>query len=103
MAPLTRNRAGEGQVPQDIAVEYYAQRAGTGLIVTEGTQPSLVGQGYLDTPGIYSDAQVEGWRAVADVVHARDGHIFLQIMHAGRIAHPDNRAPADIVAPSAIA
>lgn len=103
MAPLTRNRAGEGQVPQAIAVEYYAQRAGTGLIITEGTQPSLVGQGYLDTPGIYTDEQVEGWRAVADAVHARGGHIVVQVMHAGRIAHPDNRAPADIVAPSATA
>lgn len=103
MAPLTRNRAGDGQVPRDIAVEYYAQRASTGLIITEGTQPSLVGQGYLDTPGIYSDAQVEGWRAVADAVHANGGHIFVQLMHAGRIAHPDNRPAADIVAPSAIA
>ncbi len=103
MAPLTRNRAGEGQVPQDIAVEYYAQRASTGLIISEGTQPSLVGQGYLDTPGVYSDEQVDGWRAVAEAVHGRGGHIFVQLMHAGRIAHPDNRAPADIVAPSAIA
>jgi len=103
MAPLTRNRAGDGQVPRGIAVEYYAQRAGTGLIITEGTQPSLVGQGYLDTPGMYSDAQVDGWRQVAEAVHAAGGHIFVQLMHAGRIAHPDNRTPADIVAPSAIA
>ena len=89
MAPLTRNRAGEGMVPTDLAVEYYAQRASAGLIITEGTQPSAVGQGYLNTPGIHSDAQVEGWRKVADAVHERDGRIVVQLMHAGRIAHPD--------------
>ncbi|GAB2469086.1 alkene reductase [Jatrophihabitans fulvus] len=103
MAPLTRNRAGEGGVPQDIAVEYYAQRAGFGLIVTEGTQPSAVGQGYLNTPGIHTDEQVAGWRAVADAVHARGGKIVVQLMHAGRIGHPDNKTTPDIVAPSAIA
>ncbi|WP_375489974.1 alkene reductase [uncultured Jatrophihabitans sp.] len=103
MAPLTRNRAGDGQVPQDIAVEYYAQRAGTGLIVTEGTQPSGVGQGYLNTPGMHTDAQRDGWARVADAVHARDGHIFVQLMHAGRIAHPDNKPVREMVAPSAIA
>src|SRR3954463_1510143 len=64
MAPLTRNRAGEGEVPRDIAVTYYAQRAGAGLIVTEGTQPSAVGQGYLNTPGIHTPEQIAGWRAV---------------------------------------
>jgi N-ethylmaleimide reductase len=103
MAPLTRNRAGEGQVPQDIAVEYYAQRAGTGLIITEGTQPSGVGQGYLDTPGIHTDEQRDGWARVADAVHANGGHIFVQLMHAGRIGHPDNKPVQEIVAPSAIA
>ena len=103
MAPLTRNRAGSGGVPQDIAVEYYRQRAGFGLIVTEGTQPSAVGQGYLNTPGMHSEEQVAGWRAVADAVHERDGHIVVQLMHAGRIGHPDNKATPDIVAPSAIA
>ena len=103
MAPLTRNRAGAGQVPQDIAVEYYRQRASVGLIITEGTQPSLNGQGYLDTPGVYNAEQRDGWSRVFDAVHARDGHIFVQLMHAGRIAHPDNKAPSDIVAPSAIA
>jgi N-ethylmaleimide reductase len=90
MAPLTRNRAGEGQVPRDIAVQYYGQRAGAGLIITEGTQPSAVGQGYLNTPGIHSPEQVEGWRAVADEVHV------------GRIAHPDNKHGLETVAPSAI-
>ncbi|SHG62339.1 2,4-dienoyl-CoA reductase [Jatrophihabitans endophyticus] len=103
MAPLTRNRAGEGQVPQRIAAEYYGQRAGVGLIVSEGTQPSAVGQGYLNTPGIFSDEQREGWRAVADAVHERGGRIVVQLMHAGRIGHPDNKPTPDVVAPSAIA
>ncbi|WP_375487639.1 alkene reductase [uncultured Jatrophihabitans sp.] len=103
MAPLTRNRADSEGVPQDIAVEYYRQRAGVGLIVTEGTQPSAVGQGYLNTPGIHTEAQREGWRAVFDAVHAEGGHIVVQLMHAGRIAHNDNRAVTDIVAPSPIA
>ena len=102
MAPLTRNRAGEGMVPQDIAVTYYGQRAGAGLIVTEGTQPSAVGQGYLNTPGIHTPEQIEGWRAVADEVHAGGGHIVVQLMHVGRIAHPDNKNGLETVAPSAI-
>ncbi|MBC7633314.1 alkene reductase [Aeromicrobium sp.] len=102
MAPLTRNRAGEGQVPRDIAVTYYAQRAGAGLIITEGTQPSAVGQGYLDTPGMHSPEQIEGWRAVADAVHAKGGRIVVQLMHVGRIAHPDNKNGLESVAPSAI-
>lgn len=103
MAPLTRNRAGEGQVPQDIAVEYYGQRAGVGLIITEGTQPSAVGQGYLNTPGVHTDEQGAGWGRVFDAVHARHGHIFVQLMHTGRIGHPDNKSVPEIVAPSAIA
>jgi N-ethylmaleimide reductase len=102
MAPLTRNRAGEGQVPRDIAVTYYGQRAGAGLIITEGTQPSAVGQGYLNTPGIHSPEQIEGWRAVADEVHAKGGRIVVQLMHVGRIAHPDNKHGLETVAPSAI-
>ncbi|MRK03069.1 alkene reductase [Aeromicrobium sp. S22] len=102
MAPLTRNRAGQHQVPRDIAVTYYAQRAGAGLIISEGTQPSAVGQGYLDTPGIHTPEQVEGWRAVADAVHERGGRIVVQLMHVGRIAHPDNKAGRETVAPSAI-
>lgn len=103
MAPLTRNRAGAGQVPRDIAAQYYGQRASVGLIITEGTQPSAVGQGYLDTPGLHNEEQIEGWRTVADAVHDRDGHIFVQFMHVGRIAHPDNKPVREIVAPSAIA
>lgn len=102
MAPLTRNRAGEKQVPRDIAVTYYGQRAGAGLIITEGTQPSAVGQGYLNTPGIHTPEQIEGWRAVADEVHAHDGRIVVQLMHVGRIAHPDNKDGLETVAPSAI-
>jgi N-ethylmaleimide reductase len=103
MAPLTRNRAGEGMVPGDLAVEYYAQRASAGLIITEGTQPSAVGQGYLNTPGIHSPEQIEGWRRVADAVHAKGGRIVVQLMHAGRIAHPDNKSGLESIAPSALA
>jgi 2,4-dienoyl-CoA reductase-like NADH-dependent reductase (Old Yellow Enzyme family) len=102
MAPLTRNRAGAGQVPGEFAATYYGQRAGAGLIITEGTQPSAVGQGYLDTPGIHTPEQVAGWRTVADAVHERDGYLVVQLMHVGRIAHPDNKGGLETVAPSAI-
>ena len=87
MAPMTRNRAGEGTAPTALNATYYAQRAGAGLIVTEGTQPSAVGQGYPNTPGLHTDAQVAGWRLVAQAVHEQDGTIFVQLMHAGRIGH----------------
>ena len=87
MAPMTRNRAGEGTAPTALVAEYYAQRAGAGLIVSEGTQPSAVSQGYPNTPGLHTDAQVAGWRLVADAVHAADGAIFVQLMHSGRIGH----------------
>jgi 2,4-dienoyl-CoA reductase-like NADH-dependent reductase (Old Yellow Enzyme family) len=103
MAPLTRNRATEGMVPGDLAVEYYAQRATAGLIITEGTQPSAVGQGYLDTPGIHTPEQVAGWRRVADAVHAKGGRIVVQLMHAGRVSHPDNKDGLETVAPSPLA
>lgn len=103
MAPLTRNRAGAGLVPSPLAAEYYAQRAGAGLIITEATQVSRGAQGYLDTPGIYTPDQVTGWRAVADAVHAKGGRIVVQLWHVGRISHtsllPDGVQP---VAPSAI-
>ncbi|MEO7446742.1 MAG: alkene reductase [Humibacillus sp.] len=102
MAPLTRNRAGEGHAQTELNAEYYGQRASAGLIITEGTQPSAVGQGYLDTPGMHSEQQVAGWRLVADAVHAGGGHIVVQLMHAGRIAHPDNKDGLESVAPSAI-
>jgi len=101
MAPLTRNRAGEGEAPTALAAEYYAQRAGAGLIVSEGTQPSKVGQGYPHTPGLHTDEQVAGWRLVADAVHARGGRIVAQLMHAGRIGHP-SISGLQSVAPSAI-
>lgn len=102
MAPLTRNRAGEGMAPTELNATYYAQRADAGLIVTEGTQPSAVGQGYPNTPGIHTSDQIAGWRRVADEVHARGGRIVLQLMHAGRIAHGDNKDGLETVAPSAV-
>lgn len=103
MAPLTRNRAGEGNVPRALNVEYYRQRASAGLIITEASQVSPQGVGYPATPGIHSDAQVAGWQQVTDAVHAEGGRIFIQLWHVGRISHPsmqpDNARP---VAPSAI-
>ncbi|WP_164001595.1 alkene reductase [Pyxidicoccus caerfyrddinensis] len=104
MAPMTRNRAGEGQVPTPLMAEYYAQRASAGLLITEATQFSLQGYGYPNTPGIHTDAQVEGWRRVTDAVHARGGRIYLQIWHVGRISHPVMQPGGALpVAPSAIA
>jgi N-ethylmaleimide reductase len=86
---MTRSRAyGPGFSPTADTVTYYAQRAGAGLIVTEGTQPSVVGQGYLNTPGLHSDLQVAAWSRVTDAVHANGGVIFAQLMHTGRIGHP---------------
>jgi len=90
MAPMTRSRAKPDGTPGDIAAEYYAQRASVGLIVTEGTQPSDDGQGYLATPGIYTPAHIAGWKNVTAAVHDMGGRIFIQIMHAGRMSHPDN-------------
>ena len=104
MAPMTRNRAGAGNVPTALAAEYYAQRASAGLIVTEATQVSPQGVGYPGTPGIHTDAQVEGWRRVTDAVHAAGGRIFLQLWHVGRISHPSLQPGGALpVAPSAIA
>lgn len=102
MAPLTRNRAGEKMVPTDETATYYGQRAGAGLIIAEGSQPSAVGQGYLNSPGIHTPAQIRGWRAVADQVHRRGGNIFVQLMHSGRLAHPANKEGRETVAPSAL-
>ena len=87
MAPLTRNRASANQVPSELALTYYVQRASAGLIVAEATQISREGQGYLDTPGIYSPEQVAGWRKITDAVHAAGGKIVLQLWHVGRISH----------------
>ncbi|GGN48601.1 alkene reductase [Streptomyces kronopolitis] len=89
MAPMTRSRAyGPGAEPTELMATYYAQRAGAGLIVTEGIQPSVVGQGYPDTPGLHSAGQVRAWRTVTDAVHHEGGAIFAQLMHTGRIGHP---------------
>lgn len=103
MAPLTRNRALVGMVPNPLAVEYYGQRASAGLLITEASQVSQQGQGYQDTPGIYTKPQVEGWRKVTDRVHANGGHIYIQLWHVGRISHVDlQKDGAKPVAPSAI-
>ncbi|MGW3149547.1 alkene reductase [Streptomyces sp. NPDC001177] len=103
MAPMTRDRSTPEGVPTAMNAEYYTQRASTALIITEGTQPSADGQGYLLTPGIHTAEQVAGWRQVTDAVHDAGGQIVIQLMHVGRISHPDNtphgRQP---LAPSAI-
>ncbi|MBK9360681.1 MAG: alkene reductase [Rubrivivax sp.] len=96
MAPLTRDRAGARQVPTELMCTYYAQRAGAGLIVTEGTQISPEGQGYLDTPGIHSDEQVLAWRRITDAVHARGGRIVVQLWHVGRISHVSLLPPGTV-------
>jgi N-ethylmaleimide reductase len=103
MAPMTRSRA-IGAVPNALMRDYYAQRAGAGLIVTEGIAPSPNGLGYARIPGLFSHEQIAGWRTVTEGVHARGGRIFAQLMHVGRIAHPLNMpSGARIVAPSALA
>src|SRR5882757_5753320 len=103
MAPMTRNRAGPGHVPTPLNALHYRQRAGAGLIITEGSQVSPQGIGYPNTPGIHTAEQVKGWRAVTDAVHEAGGRIFLQLWHVGRISHPslqpDKMLP---VAPSAV-
>jgi N-ethylmaleimide reductase len=109
MAPLTRNRASPGQVPNDLMRLYYEQRAdpatGAGLIITEASQISAMGQGYLDTPGIHTPAQVAGWRRITDAVHARGGRIVIQLWHVGRISHvsllPGGQAPVSSTARAA--
>ena len=104
MAPMTRSRARADGTPGEFAALYYAQRASMGLIIAEGTQPSDDGQGYLTTPGIYTDAHVAGWKRITDAVHQKGGRIFIQLMHAGRMSHPDNTPHhRQGVAPSAIA
>lgn len=104
MAPMTRSRAAFDGTPGELARQYYAQRAGVGLIVAEGTQPSDDGQGYLTTPGIYTDAHVAGWKTITSAVHDKGSRIFIQLMHAGRMSHPDNTPHhRQSVAPSAIA
>lgn len=102
MSPMTRCRA-IGNVPNDLMAEYYKQRSGAGLIVTEGTSPSPNGLGYARIPGIFSKEQVEGWKKVTSAVHGAGGKIFVQLMHTGRISHPLNLpAGAEVLAPSAV-
>ena len=102
MAPLTRNRAAPGDVPSDLAVEYYRQRASAGLIITEASQVCPEGKGYIDTPGIHNAGQVAGWRRVTDAVHAEGGRIVLQLWHVGRISHvslqPNGQPPVSSTA-----
>ena len=102
MAPLTRNRSSMEGVPQDINVTYYEQRATAGLIITEATPISPMGHGYPLLPGIYTDAQVDGWKKVTDAVHAKGGKIVIQLWHVGRISHPSLLNGATPVAPSAV-
>ena len=103
MAPLTRSRALAGDVPSEIAIEYYRQRSSAGLIIAEATQISQQGKGYILTPGIYNDAQVKAWKKITDAVHAEGGRIFLQLWHVGRISHPAIQPSGELpVAPSAI-
>ncbi|MBO0354700.1 alkene reductase [Muricauda ruestringensis] len=105
MPPMTRSRAGKGDVPTALMASYYAQRASAGLIISEGTQISKQGQGYAWTPGIYSEEQIEGWKKVTDAVHGNNGTIFAQLWHVGRISHtslqPDHQAPVSSSALSA--
>ncbi|MBX9848884.1 MAG: alkene reductase, partial [Rhodocyclaceae bacterium] len=103
MSSLTRSRAGAGNVPTATIAEYYRQRASTGLILTEATSICAEGYGYSRTPGIHTDAQIDGWRQVTDAVHAAGGKIALQLWHVGRISHPEMQ-PGGVppVAPSAI-
>lgn len=103
MAPLTRNRAGADFVPSEHSATYYSQRASAGLLISEASQISQQGQGYQDTPGIYTQAQIDGWRKVTDAVHAKGGRIFLQLWHVGRVSHVDlQENGAAPVAPSAL-
>ncbi|HMM45716.1 MAG TPA: alkene reductase [Candidatus Macondimonas sp.] len=103
MAPMTRSRA-LGNVPNELMAKYYSLRAEAGLLITEGTSPSPDGMGYARIPGLYSEAQVAGWRRVTDAVHDAGGRIFVQLMHTGRVGHPTNLPPgARLLGPSAIA
>jgi N-ethylmaleimide reductase len=103
MAPLTRMRAGAAGIPNDLVVEHYEQRAGLGLIITEGTYPNHESQAFVGQPGIVTDEQAAGWRQVAEAVHARGGRIVMQVMHGGRVTHPDVNGGRRVVAPSAVA
>ena len=103
LAPLTRCRASAGRVPNDLMRDYYVQRASAGLILSEATSVTAMGVGYPDTPGIWSDEQVAGWKRITDAVHAAGGTMLLQLWHVGRVSHPDYLDGALPVAPSALA
>lgn len=102
LAPMTRLRALADGTPSDLAVEYYKQRSSLGLLISEGTQPSKIGQGYIGSPGIYTLEHIEGWRKVVNAVHEQNAHLFIQLMHAGRVSHPSILNGELPVAPSAI-
>ena len=102
MAPMTRARSGKERIPNALMAEYYAQRASTGLIITEATTISSQANGWYESPGIYSAAMVEGWRLVTDAVHHKGGHIFLQLWHCGRASHSSFHGGQPAIAPSAI-
>ena len=103
MAPMTRDRAGPGDVPGELMIEYYRQRASAGMILTEGTQPCPEGKGYWRTPGIWSPEQIAGWRSVANAVHERGGTIVMQLMHCGRVCVVANKQDdSEVIAPSAV-
>ena len=103
MAPLTRVRSGADGVPTPLVAEYYAQRASVGLIISEGVYPGSESRGYFGQPGIVTDEQEAGWKLVADAVHAEGGRIVMQLMHSGRVSHPDLSGTDRTVAPSAVA
>ncbi|MUP46774.1 alkene reductase [Gramella sp. BOM4] len=103
MAPMTRNRADNPEnAPTQLHVDYYSQRAGAGLIITEGSQVSERAVGYINTPGIYTTEQVEGWKKVTEAVHEKDGKIFIQLWHVGRMSHPKFHSGERPLAPSAV-
>ena len=102
MAPMTRSRAVEANIPNALMAEYYGQRATAGLIITEGTSPSPNGLGYARIPGLFNDAQARAWKTVTDAVHAKGGKIFVQLMHTGRVTHVANLpAGAQVLGPTA--
>lgn len=102
MAPMTRARASDDGVPTSLMKQYYAQRASAGLIISEGVYPSIDGKGYFATPGIETEDQISGWKDITDAVHAKGGRIYLQLMHCGRVGHPNNNGGIGGVAPSEI-
>lgn len=102
LAPMTRARAGESRIPNDLMAEYYCQRASAGLIITEATTISEQANGWVNSPGIYTDEMAEGWKAITEAIHARGGTVFLQLWHCGRASHSDFHGGEPMVAPSAI-